>query len=138
MIEQPGFPQDRGQGRSMVISTSGIVASESPLASQAGARILERGGDAVDAAIAAKRHDVCGCSDVERHRWRCCFAVFYEAKTGKIYGLNASGWAPAGQSMSGCMRKGCARFRRWGLSRPPYRVPWMAGRSCWIALVQRS
>src|SRR2546426_11300709 len=44
--------QDRSQGRSMVISRNGIVAAESPLAAQAGARILERGGNAVDAAIA--------------------------------------------------------------------------------------
>src|SRR2546427_6915672 len=45
--------QDRSQTRSMVISRNGIVAAESPLAAQAGARILERGGNAVDAAIAA-------------------------------------------------------------------------------------
>ena len=44
--------QDRGQARSMVISRQGIVAAESPLAAQAGAKILERGGNAVDAAIA--------------------------------------------------------------------------------------
>ena len=44
--------QDRGQTRSMVISKGGIVASESPLASQAGVRVLENGGNAVDAAIA--------------------------------------------------------------------------------------
>ena len=48
----PGVAQDRSQGRSMVISRNGIVAAESPLAAQAGARILERGGNAVDAAIA--------------------------------------------------------------------------------------
>src|SRR5258708_35611559 len=45
--------QDRGQGRSMVISQGGVVATESPLASKAGAAVLERGGNAVDAAIAA-------------------------------------------------------------------------------------
>ena len=45
--------QDRAQGRSMVVSRNGIVAAESPLAAQAGAHILERGGNAVDAAIAA-------------------------------------------------------------------------------------
>ncbi len=44
--------QDRSQGRSMVISRNGIVAAESPLAAQAGVRVLERGGNAVDAAIA--------------------------------------------------------------------------------------
>src|SRR6266705_125880 len=36
--------QDRSQTRSMVVSRNGIVAAESPLAAQAGARILERGG----------------------------------------------------------------------------------------------
>src|SRR5438477_85390 len=36
--------QDRSQGRSMVISRNGIVAAESPLAAEAGVRILERGG----------------------------------------------------------------------------------------------
>ena len=43
----------RWQARSMAISTGGIVAAESPLAAQAGAVVLARGGHAVDAAIAA-------------------------------------------------------------------------------------
>src|SRR2546423_10344400 len=46
--------QDRSQGRSMVISRNGIVAAESPLAAEAGVRILERGGKALGAASAAK------------------------------------------------------------------------------------
>jgi gamma-glutamyltranspeptidase/glutathione hydrolase len=45
--------QERWQGRSMVISKHGIVEAESPLGAQAGVRMLERGGNAVDAAIAA-------------------------------------------------------------------------------------
>jgi len=52
MTGQVSEGQDRSQGRSMVISRNGIVAAESPLAAQAGARMLERGGNAVDAAIA--------------------------------------------------------------------------------------
>src|SRR5579884_4403073 len=44
--------EDRAQTRWMVISRNGIVAAESPLAAQAGVRILEGGGNAVDAAIA--------------------------------------------------------------------------------------
>ena len=44
---------DRNQGRSMVISRYGIVAAESPLAAQAGVQILEHGGNAIDAAVAA-------------------------------------------------------------------------------------
>ena len=87
--------QDRAQSRSMVSSQNGVVASESVLASQVGARILERGGNAVDAAVGvnammglvAPMNDGIG-GDL--------FAIVYEAKSGKIYGLNASGWAPEG------------------------------------------
>jgi len=43
---------DRSQGRSMVLTSRGVAASEHPLASQAGASILAQGGHAVDAAIA--------------------------------------------------------------------------------------
>ena len=61
---------DRNQGRSMVISRYGIVAAESPLAAQAGAQILERGGNAVDAAVAANAMMGRGRADDERHRRR--------------------------------------------------------------------
>src|ERR1035438_4548282 len=78
------FAQDRGQGRSMVISQGGIVATESPLASRAGAAILERGGNAVDAAIAA--HAV---MTVVAPMWNGIggdlFAIVYDAKSGKYY-----------------------------------------------------
>ena len=47
------IPINRSQGRSVVVSTRGIVATEHPLASQAGATVLAQGGHAVDAAIAA-------------------------------------------------------------------------------------
>ena len=98
-------PIERDQGRSMVISQSGIVASESPLASQAGAAILARGGNAVDAAIAA--HAV---MTVVAPMWDGIggdlFAIVYDAKSGKLYGINASGWAPAAQSRERLLQKG--------------------------------
>lgn len=86
--------QDRSQSRSMVASPVGVVASENVLASEIGARILEKGGNAIDAAVAtnammglvAPMNDGIG-GDL--------FAIVYEAKSGKLYGLNASGWAPA-------------------------------------------
>jgi gamma-glutamyltranspeptidase/glutathione hydrolase len=105
MNQENVFAQDRVQGRSMVISQSGIVATESPLASKAGAAILERGGNAVDAAIAA--HAV---MTVVAPMWNGIggdlFAIVYDAKSGKYYGLNASGWAPAAQSIERLHQKG--------------------------------
>ena len=86
--------QDRTQARSMVVSQHGIVASEHTLASQAGAAILARGGNAVDAAIAANAvlgvtsPMMCGIGGD-------LFVIYYEAKSGKLHGLNASGWSPA-------------------------------------------
>jgi gamma-glutamyltranspeptidase/glutathione hydrolase len=73
--------QDRSQTRSMVMAQAGIVASESVLASQVGARILESGGNAIDAAVAtnavmglvAPMNDGIG-GDL--------FVLVYEAKTG--------------------------------------------------------
>jgi gamma-glutamyltranspeptidase / glutathione hydrolase len=110
MIRENAMAQDRGQGRSMVISQNGIVATESPLASKAGAAILERGGNAVDAAIAA--HAV---MTVVAPMWNGIggdlFAIVYDAKSGKYYGLNASGWAPAAQSVE--------RLRQMGLREMP-------------------
>src|SRR3989454_2052449 len=85
--------QDRSQGRSMVISRYGIVAAESPLAAQAGARMLERGGNAVDAAIATNA--VMGVvAPMSNGVGGDLFAIVYDAKANRLYGLNASGWAP--------------------------------------------
>src|SRR5712691_7383509 len=89
--------QERGQARSMVVSRYGIVAAESPLAAQAGVEILERGGNAVDAAIAANA--VMGLvAPMSNGIGGDLFAMVYDAQTGKLYGINASGWAPAGAS----------------------------------------
>src|SRR5467141_3321236 len=53
LLVSAAHSQDRTQARSMVISRYGIVATEHPLASQIGVSILEQGGNAVDAAVAA-------------------------------------------------------------------------------------
>ncbi len=104
-ISQPVSAQDRTQARSMVVARGGIVATEHPLASQAGATILAQGGNAMDAAIAANAMMgvvapmMCGIGGD-------LFALVYEAKSGRIYGLNASGWAPAGLTMDFLKAKG--------------------------------
>lgn len=97
--------QDRTQGRSMVITQGGIVAAESPLAAQAGAQILAQGGNAVDAAVATNA--AMGVLEpMMNGMGGDLFAIVYESKTGKLYGLNASGWAPAGLSIGFLKSKG--------------------------------
>src|SRR5713226_8607000 len=106
IMTTPGiFAQDRGQGRSMVISRGGIVAAESPLAAQAGVRMLERGGNAVDAAIAANA--VMGVvAPMSNGIGGDLFAIVYDAKANKLYGLNASGWAPRKLSIEFLRKQG--------------------------------
>src|SRR5277367_2536668 len=90
----PTSAQDRTQGRSMVISRRGVVSAENPLAAQAGASVLAHGGNAVDAAVATTA--VMGVVEPMMNGiGGDLFAIVYEAKSGKLYGLNASGWAPA-------------------------------------------
>lgn len=99
--------EGRSQGRSVVTTRYGIVAAESPLAAQAGATILARGGSAVDAAVAANA--VMGL--VAPHSDGMggdLFAIVYDAQTKKVYGLNASGWAPAGLTIEFLRGKGAS------------------------------
>ncbi|MBN2215548.1 MAG: gamma-glutamyltransferase [Bacteroidales bacterium] len=90
--------QDRITGytfatRSEVIARHGMAATSQPLATQAAIDILKKGGSAVDAAIAANALlglvEPTGCGvggDL--------FAIVWDAGTGKLYGLNASGRSP--------------------------------------------
>jgi len=90
--------QDRITGRafatrSEVISQHGMVASSQPLATQIGLEILKNGGSAVDAAIAANA--ALGLMEPTGSGiGGDLFAIVYDAKTGKLYGLNASGRSP--------------------------------------------
>jgi gamma-glutamyltranspeptidase / glutathione hydrolase len=87
------YPQDRSYGRSMVITDRGIVASSHYLASQAGAQILARGGSAMDAAIAANA--LLGVTEPMMNGiGGDLFLIYWDSRSGKLYGLNASGWAP--------------------------------------------
>ena len=80
-------------GRSRVATKYGIVAATQPLAARAGVQVLERGGNAVDAAIAANA--VMGLVEPQSNGiGGDLFAIVYEARTGRLHGLNAHGWAP--------------------------------------------
>jgi gamma-glutamyltranspeptidase/glutathione hydrolase len=106
--------QERMQNRSMVISRRGVVAAENPLAAQAGASVLAHGGNAVDAAITTNA--VMGVVEPMMNGiGGDLFAIVYEMKTGKLYGLNASGWAPEGLSIQFLKSKGITGMPQRGI-----------------------
>src|ERR1700684_3025042 len=98
----------------MVITTRGIVAPSQTLASQAGAQILAHGGSAVDAAIAANAV----LSVVEPMMdgpGGDLFVIYYDAKTGKLTGLNSSGPAPRGLNPEFFAKHGIASMPTRGI-----------------------
>src|SRR5262245_11105940 len=79
--------------RSEVISTHGMAATSHPLASQVALDVLKRGGTAVDAAIAANA--TLGLMEPTGNGvGGDLFAIVWDAKSKKLYGLNASGRSP--------------------------------------------
>ena len=80
-------------GRSVTMATHGMVAASQPLAAQIGLDVLKSGGNAVDAAIAVNaalglmEPMSCGIGGD-------LYAIVWDAKTHKLYGLNASGRSP--------------------------------------------
>lgn len=112
--QKPADFQDRTQARSMVITRQGIVATSQTLASVAGAQILARGGSAADAAIAADA--VLGIVEpMNSGIGGDLFAMEWDAKTGKLAGLNSSGWAPEKLSVDFLKHKGFAQMPSTGI-----------------------
>jgi gamma-glutamyltranspeptidase/glutathione hydrolase len=108
-VAQPGQA-----GRSETVANNGLVATSHPLAAQVGLDVLKRGGNAIDAAIATSAAmgvlEPCNCGiggDL--------YAIVYDAKTQKLYGLNASGRAPG--------RATCQFFAEKGLKEIPTSGP---------------
>lgn len=110
----PASAQDRSQGRSMVISRGGIVAAENPLAAQAGATILAHGGNAIDA-IVATNAAMGVIEPMMNGMGGDLFAIVYDARTGKLYGLNASGWSPSKLTIGHLKSKGITKMPGFGI-----------------------
>jgi gamma-glutamyltranspeptidase/glutathione hydrolase len=95
---------DRSEGwlpqtRSEVMARNGIVTTVQPLAAQAGLRILQQGGNAIDAAVAtAAALNV--VYPANTGIGGDLFAIIYVAKEKKIYQLNASGITPSGLTLA--------------------------------------
>ncbi|PYX34774.1 MAG: gamma-glutamyltransferase [Acidobacteria bacterium] len=106
--------QERTYGRSVVATSGGIAATSQYLASQAGADVLRRGGSAMDAAIAANA--VLGVTEPMMNGiGGDLFLLYWDAKSGKLYGLNASGWAPRQLSIDFLKKQGIASMPHEGI-----------------------
>lgn len=112
------FAQDRITGhnfatRSEVIAQHGMACTSQPLATQVALDILKKGGNAMDAAIAANAclglMEPTGCGiggDL--------FAIIWDAKTKKLYGLNASGRSPKSLTLDYFKEQGMTEIPAYG------------------------
>ena len=99
--------------RSEIISTNGMAATSHPLATQTAIEVLQRGGNAIDAAIAANAvlglMEPTGCGiggDL--------FAIIWSADDNKLYGLNSSGPAPKNISIDKLLAKNLEQIPPYG------------------------
>src|SRR5210317_1486327 len=110
--------QDRVTGlnfatRSEVIAQNGMVCTSQPLASQAALDILKAGGNAIDAAIAANA--VLGLTEPTGNGiGGDLFAIVWDAKTKKLYGLNASGRSPYNLKLDYFKQQGLEKIPSFG------------------------
>jgi gamma-glutamyltranspeptidase / glutathione hydrolase len=123
---------NRTQTRSVVMTTGGIAATEHPLASQAGVSILARGGNAVDAAVAANA--VMGVvAPMMNGIGGDLFAIVYDASSGSLSGINASGWAPAALTIDALQSRAIAVMPQSGI----HSVTVPGAIAGWSALIER-
>lgn len=116
--------------RSVVYGSRGMVCTASQLAAQAGLDMLKKGGNAVDAALATA---ICltVVEPVSNGIGSDAFAIVWMKD--HMYGLNASGWAPAGISAEAVRARGHAAMPKRGWI--PVTVSGAPG--AWAALSRR-
>lgn len=98
----------------MVITQQGIGATSQTLASEAAAQILAKGGSAVDAAIAANAV-LAVVEPMMNGLGGDLFVLYWDAKSGKLTGLNASGPAPRGLSPDFLAKQGVKTMPQAGI-----------------------
>ncbi len=99
--------------RSPVIGTKGMVATSQPLAVAAGLKMLDAGGGAADAAVAAAAA-LNATAPTSTGIGGDCFALYYDAGTRNIHALNGSGRAPRTLTLKRLQKEG------FGRELPPY------------------
>jgi gamma-glutamyltranspeptidase / glutathione hydrolase len=95
----------QGGTRSVVRALNGMVATSQPLASAAGLRILQQGGNAIDAAIAAAAV-LCVVEPMMVSPGGDLFALVWDAKQKQLKALNASGRAAQAASIEALQQRG--------------------------------
>ena len=103
-----------GKTRSAVRTMNGMVATSQPLASAAGLRILQQGGNAVDAAVAAAA-TLCVVEPMMVSPGGDMFAIVWDAKRKELKGLNASGRSPLAISIDELKKRGVERMPQEGI-----------------------
>ncbi len=99
--------------RSEVFAQHGMVATSQPLATQIGLDILKRGGNAIDAAIAANA--ALGLMEPTGNGMGGdLFAIVWDARTGKLHGYNGSGRSPQGLSLQWFKDNGYTKVPPYG------------------------
>jgi gamma-glutamyltranspeptidase / glutathione hydrolase len=106
--------QRRGGGRSVVRALNGMVATSQPLASAAGLRVLQQGGNAIDAAIAAAAV-LCVVEPMMVSPGGDLFALVWDAKKKELKALNASGRAPKALSIDELKKRGVTKKPEFGI-----------------------
>lgn len=95
----------RGGARSVARAMNGMVATSQTLASAVGLRILQQGGNAVDAAIAAAA-TLCVIEPMMVSPGGDLFALIWDAKRKELKALNASGRAPKALTIDELKKRG--------------------------------
>ena len=98
--------------RSNLLALHGMVATSQPLAAQASLRVLQDGGTAADAAIAAAAM-LCVVEPVSNGIGGDCFALYFDAKSRKVSALNGSGRAAKASNIGELRKLGYRRMPRF-------------------------
>ena len=125
-------PGSGGRTRSAVGAMNGMVATSQPLASAAGLRVLQQGGNAVDAAVAAAAV-LCVVEPMMVSPGGDLFAIVWDARKKELKALNASGRAPKAASIDELKKRGFTSMPQSGI----HAVTVPGAVDGWVSLLER-